>query len=208
MTRLLPALAAGLLISLLLFWLMQAMIMSEQKNFESGEKLQMAEFIRLKRETQVQHKDRKIPEEPPLKKRPPPPQPTAQSQTVQSDVPSIDMPNLDIPLQTGRFGGSLIDGVQVGLGGVSSNVVPLVRIPPRYPMRASARRIEGWVKLEFTITETGTVKDAVVVAAEPENIFDDAALKAIMKWKFKPKVIDNEAFEQRATQVIEFRLSR
>ena len=118
------------------------------------------------------------------------------------------MPNLDIPLQSSRFAGSVVGGIQMGKGKISSNVIPLVRIPPQYPMRAARRNIEGWVKVEFTITESGTVKDAVVVESQPSDIFDQAALRAISKWKFKAKIIDGEAFEQRAIQVLQFKLSK
>jgi protein TonB len=96
----------------------------------------------------------------------------------------------------------------MGKGKISTNLIPLVRIPPRYPMRAASRKIEGWVKVEFTITTTGTVKGAKVVESQPNTIFDRAALKAIVRWKFKPKTIDGEAFEQRALQVLQFNLSK
>jgi protein TonB len=118
------------------------------------------------------------------------------------------MPNLDIPLQSSRFNGSVLGGLQIGQGEISTNVIPLVRIPPRYPMRAANRRVEGWVKVEFTITEQGTVKDAVVIAAQPKNIFNKSALQAIKRWKFKAKILDGEAFEQRAVQVLKFKLSK
>ncbi len=204
------SLVSGLLISLALFWLMQMMISNNQQGFKKTDNIQMTEFVRLKRDTKLQIKDRKIPDElPPPEKRPPPPQmQMEQVSMVQSNVPQIDMPNLDIPLQTDRFSGSLMDGLQVGTGGISTNVIPLVRIPPRYPMRAARRKIEGWVKVEFTITEDGTVADPVVVDAQPLNIFDRAALTAIKRWKFKAKIIDGEAFEQRAIQKLEFTLSK
>jgi protein TonB len=200
---------SGIIISLALFWLMQTMISNNQQGFEKTENLYMTEFVRLKRETKLQTKDRKIPDEPPPEKRPPPPKMQMQQvQVTQNNLPQMDMPNLDIPLQTDKFSGSLISGVQLGVGKISTNVFPLVRIPPRYPMRAANRGIEGWVKIEFTITEEGTVKDAIVVDAQPGKIFDRAALKAIKRWKFKAKVIDGEAFEQRALQVLQFKLSK
>jgi protein TonB len=65
----------------------------------------------------------------------------------------------------------MLTGLQVGKGQISTNVIPLVRIPPTYPMRAANRRIEGWVKVEFTITKEGRVKDAVVVASQPNFCF-------------------------------------
>ncbi len=203
------ALSLGIVISLALFWLMQMMISNNQQSFNKAENLQMTEFVRLKRETELQMKDRKIPEPPPPEKRPPPPRMKVQQvQVTQAQVPKVDMPNLDIPLQTSRFSGSLVHGVQMGTGGISTNVIPLVRIPPRYPMRAANRHIEGWVKVEFTITEEGTVKDAVVVEAQPSKIFNNAALQAIRRWKFKAKIIGGEAFEQRAVQVLQFKLSK
>lgn len=199
----------GIIISLALFWLMQVMISNNQQGFKKTDNLQMTEFIRLKRETKLKMKERQVPDEPKPKKRPPPPKMTMQQVHVtQNNIPQMDMPNLDIPLQKNSFSGSAIQGVQLGTGGISTNVIPLVRIPPRYPMRAANRRIEGWVKIEFTITEKGTVKDAVVIEAQPSKVFNRAALQAIKRWKFKAKIIGGEAFEQRAIQVLQFKLSK
>ncbi len=89
---------------------------------------------------------------------------------------------------------------------VSSGVVPIVRVPPKYPARAANRHIEGWVKVEFTITKEGEVTDAVVVNAEPADIFDDAALTAISQWEFKAKIVNGTAVTQRATQTLQFKL--
>ena len=91
---------------------------------------------------------------------------------------------------------------------VVSGVVPLVRVPPKYPARAASRHIEGWVKVEFTIQTDGSVDDAVVVGSEPENIFDDAALTAISKWKFKEKIVNGVAVPQRAVQRLQFKLEQ
>ena len=209
MIRQAGALVLGLVISLALFWLMHSMIMSNQTGLKETDNLQMIEFVRLKRETRTQTRDRKIPEKPkPVKQPPPPKMQTVQSRVSNNTLPDMDMPNLDIPLQTSRFSGSLIGGVQMGAGKVSTNVIPLVRIPPRYPMRAARRKIEGWVKVEFTITETGTVKDAIAVESQPGDIFNSSALDAIRKWKFKPKIIDGETFEQRAVQILQFKLKK
>ncbi len=97
---------------------------------------------------------------------------------------------------------------QIKLATAISTNVPLVKIPPRYPIRAALDRIEGWVKIEFTITKEGTVKDAVVVQAHPSKIFNRSALQAIRRWKFKARIIDGEAFEQRAMQELKFKLSK
>jgi len=89
---------------------------------------------------------------------------------------------------------------------VVSGVVPLLRVPPKYPVRAASRHIEGWVTVEFTIQTDGSVDDAVVVGSEPEDIFNDAALTAIGKWKFKEKIVNGVAVPQRAVQKLQFKL--
>jgi periplasmic protein TonB len=91
---------------------------------------------------------------------------------------------------------------------VFSGVVPLLRVPPKYPARAASRHIEGWVKVEFTIQTDGSVDNAVVVGSEPEDTFDDAALTAISKWKFKEKIVNGVAVTQRAVQKLQFKLEQ
>ena len=186
------------------------MISNNQQDFKKTSNIQMTEFVRLKRETKLETKKRDIPDEPPPEKRPPPPKMQMQQVNVnQTTAPKMDMPNLDIPLQTDKFSNSLLGGLQVNKGvGISTNVIPLVRIQPRYPMRARNRRIEGWVKVKFTITKQGTVKDPVVVDSQPSKIFNRAALQAIKRWKFKAKIIGGEAFEQQALQTLQFTLKK
>jgi len=89
---------------------------------------------------------------------------------------------------------------------VVSGVVEIICVPPKYPARAASRHIEGWVKVEFTVQTDGSVDDAVVVGSAPEDIFDDAALTAISKCKFKEKLVDGVAVTQRAVKKLQFRL--
>jgi protein TonB len=135
-----------------------------------------------------------------------------QVQVSQTNAPRMDMPNLDIPLQTNSFGGSVLTGLSMAVTAgpvqISTNVIPLMRIPPRYPMRAQTRRIEGWVKIEFIITEEGTVANAKVTESKPSKIFNSAALRAIKKWKFKTKVVDGIAVRQPAVQTLTFKLKK
>ena len=92
--------------------------------------------------------------------------------------------------------------------GENSGVVPLVRVQPKYPARATSRRIEGWVKIEFMVTTAGTVSNPSVVAASPPGIFDEAALDTITRWKFKPKMVNGNPVNQRAVQTITFKLMK
>ena len=85
-------------------------------------------------------------------------------------------------------------------------MVPLVQVPPRYPRRAARLQIEGFVIIEFTITQDGNVIEPVVTESEPSNVFDRAALEAIVQWKFEPQVENGQAVNSRARQRIEFGL--
>jgi len=205
MKQTLSIIAAGLGISIALFWLMQFMITNNQQGLNKAANLQMTEFIRLKKDSNLNTRDRRIPKKPKPNKRPPPPKMKMQANPIKNLKPKMDMPDLDLPLELSHMG---MKGVEIGVGNISTNVIPLVRIAPRYPMRAANRRIEGWVKVQFTITKEGKVADAVVVDSEPKHTFDRAALSAIKRWKFKAKVIEGIAFEQRAEQLLEFKLRK
>lgn len=89
---------------------------------------------------------------------------------------------------------------------VNANVRPTYTVPPKYPKRAQQRRQEGWVKVQFIITANGSVKSPFVVASKPSGVFDKEALKAIRRWKFKPKVVNGQKVAQRAVQTVRFKL--
>ena len=70
--------------------------------------------------------------------------------------------------------------------------LPIMRVTPVYPSRASRRGIEGWAEVAFTINSNGATEDIRVVAEEPAGVFGRAAMKAVRKWKYKPQVIDGK----------------
>ena len=46
---------------------------------------------------------------------------------------------------------------------------------------------EGWVRLGFDISQSGTVENARVLRSCPGDKFDEAALNAVSKWKYSSK---------------------
>ena len=103
----------------------------------------------------------------------------------------------------------LSEATNLGAGGSDRDVVPLVRVDPQYPMQAAQRGIEGWVELRFSVSTAGAVKDARVTKAKPKRIFDKAALNAVRKWKYNPKVENGVAVERHHLHVrLAFRLPR
>ncbi len=155
---------------------------------------------------EIQTKSRRIPKKPPPPKNPPPPpkMQIAKQDTNVQPMPNIDIPNLDVPLSGGE--GIFIGNFQQVDKTAEGDIIPVVVIRPMYPREAAIGGIEGWVKVEFTITETGTVKDPRVIDADPARVFNREAIRAILKWKFKPRVVDGIAVERRATQIIDFSL--
>lgn len=81
-------------------------------------------------------------------------------------------------------------------------------VVPRYPAEAQRKGIDGWVELEFTVTRDGAVKDLVVYRAEPQGTFDEAAIKAVSQWRYRPIVRDGRAIEQRARLRLRFALQQ
>ena len=75
---------------------------------------------------------------------------------------------------------------------------------PVYPREALRNRTRGRVQLEFTITPAGTVRDVVVVDAEPSGVFDRAATDALAKWRFKPRFVDGQPVVQRSSLTMRF----
>jgi protein TonB len=192
------AFLGGALFTSSMFWLLWTLI---ETNFDVGDRAeaQRIEFSRMRRDTEVQsRRDQKVERE-----RPPPtpetPRMAFSASGIENNVAQLS-PVVDARGAMSRM---------TMTAGSDRDVIPLVRINPDYPPRALSRGLEGWVQVRFTITATGTVKDAVVVNAEPRNIFDDAALKAIARWRYNPKVESGVAVERVGVQtIIRFQLEQ
>ena len=81
---------------------------------------------------------------------------------------------------------------------------PLTPLKPIYPTRASRRKIEGHVQVEFILTADGTVRDIKVLDSEPAGIFDNAAMRAIENWRLAPGQKDGKAVSTRIIQTVDF----
>ncbi|HEX3845836.1 MAG TPA: TonB family protein [Steroidobacteraceae bacterium] len=91
---------------------------------------------------------------------------------------------------------------------VSASSLTLIKsVKPGYPSRAERDRVEGWVELDFTVTEQGAVKDIAVHAASSPRTFDQSAIDALSQWRYRPIVRDSKPVAQRARIRIRFTLS-
>jgi len=199
---------AGLTIAVLLFLIMHVLIARSQGARSYPDAYPIVDFVRLPPEVQPPPRDeREPPEEPPPPEVPPTPSLTLQT----ANQPQLSAPQIE--MTAAITSGPLLD--MTPLAAPASNkqtvlsgheLMPLVRVPPRYPGRAARLQIEGSVTVEFTITADGSVADPAVIESDPPRVFDKAALQAIVQWKFKPRVENGQAVESRASQRIEFAL--
>ena len=178
--RRVASLGLGLAATILLFLAMQALIQSDQDPLNEAPTGQLLEFVRLIPDRPIDPPKRV--EDPPDVVDPPPPlrvpplDPTREHATFAITVP-------EDPVGPVNPAGSNLDG----------DKIVLLSVKPAYPNRALSRGIEGYVLVEFTVTETGAVLDPKVIEANPEGVFERAALNAIVRFKYKPRIVGGEA---------------
>ena len=178
-----------------LFLLMYLMIKPGDLDLESLKNRQMIDFIRIRKDDTLNERDRKLPDKPP-----PPEIDEPELTKMPTPMLDIELPDIDMPIDTD---GALVGGGQfIGAGGL----IPLVRIAPRYPRTALIEGKEGYVIVELLVDESGSVLTAKVVESKPSSIFNAAAIQAVLKWKFKPRVSGGVAVKQRGLTTIEFTL--
>ncbi|HEC15458.1 MAG TPA: energy transducer TonB [Sedimenticola sp.] len=205
--RQLVALPAGIAITLLLVWLMQTLVTHDLPETGPKAALPVVEFTRIKRQENEVRLKQRLPEELAEAERPPPaPELNLSRQEIKLEAPAMDFQAQPIDVPFKLDGGPYLG--PVARASVDRDFMPVSRTPPRYPYRAAQRGIEGWVKLSFRITETGAVQDAVVLESQPSGVFDQAAVQAIYKWKFKPRIQDGRPVSVKAVQVLDFRLNQ
>ncbi|NBB92988.1 MAG: TonB family protein [Gammaproteobacteria bacterium] len=199
------AVVIAVVVTLVTFYVMHLLISGGGGDREQLEQPPGIRFGPVEIDETVETRDRRRPPPPPPPEEPPPPpeMEIAQMEQQVQEMPQLDMPDLDLSSSgSGPFLGSMnqVDRNQEG------DVIPLVRIQPQYPRDAAIAEIEGWVQIEFTIDETGSVRSPRVIDSRPPRVFDRAAIRAILRWKFKPRIVDGQPQPRQATQTIEFTL--
>jgi len=173
----------ALAITLVLFYLMQALIATGSKLEQSATVFKIVDATMPDIEMEVIREIEKPQEIQQLDT--PPPEVQERSLTMDSG-PSLNLQravvNLDAGLDIGGASISITDG----------EMLPLVNVTPTYPTRAAQRGIQGWCQVSFTVTGTGGVENVVVIDGEPKGVFDSSSVRAAEKFKFQPRVVDGE----------------
>lgn len=73
---------------------------------------------------------------------------------------------------------------------IDRQLVIALGFPPEYPRGALSRGIEGYAIVGFSVNKAGSVFDPYIIESEPKSVFDRSALKGIMKFKYKARMVD------------------
>jgi protein TonB len=197
------ALFVALGLSVGMFWGLRAMI-GVSGALEQIQRAPRIDFVRLRRDTEVEEKVRVKPEFTKPEPRPAAPDVIATQKT--SVIAGTDIAALAPSVDFSGIGGGVVGGgglaAELAAGGGSDrDAVPHVRIQPDYPIQARQKGIEGWVDVQFTVGTDGSVRNAIVLGAEPESIFDAAALQAVKGWKYSPSIQDGRPVERAGLRV-------
>ncbi|WP_417665482.1 energy transducer TonB [Pseudidiomarina sp.] len=189
MVRFIVSILLGAAATFLLFAFMAFLISGGEGRNEGPPPTAPIELVTTPPDSDVDQRRRTPP--PP----PPPPQQPPETPPNEPDTSDSDGMNLDLGFEVD------VGGTDTGLnaGGLAvrdGEATPIVRINPRYPPAAARDGIQGWVQLRFTIDEAGGVTDVEVIDSEPRRVFDQEARRALLRWKYKPKVVDGKPVRQ------------
>jgi len=175
------SIVTGVVITLSLLFVMHLLIEYGESAVTKERTRHNLEFVRVKRNEALNTEDY-TPEKPPKPPETPPETPPQDMDNIDPDAPSINIaaPTVDTNTDIGGPGGMNI---------AEGDYLPIVRVAPVYPARALSRGLEGYVDMAFTVTTAGTVRDPVVIFST-SSLFERAATRAVLKFKYKPRVVD------------------
>jgi periplasmic protein TonB len=176
--------ALSALITLSLLWVMHYLIATGVAAFSEERTFRFVDFVRVQRDERIELKEDRV-ERPPEAQPPPPMQPDRSMDDVDlaATAIAVSAPSVSHETNLGRDG-FYSDG----------EYMPIVQVAPQYPRRAAERGLEGHVLLEFTVTRQGTVRDPIVIEST-NSVFDRAAVDAVLRFRYRPRVIDGEPVE-------------
>ncbi len=175
------SIVVGVIVTLSLLFVMQLLIVTGKTALTKPRDRAQLDFVRVRR-NEALNVEEFTPEKPPPPPEVPPEAPPQEMDNVDPNAPTINVAPPQVAADT-NIGGP--GGMNIAEG----DYLPIVRVAPVYPARALSRGLEGYVDLEFTVTTTGTVADPIVIFST-SSLFERAAVTAVLKFKYKPRVVD------------------
>jgi|TARA_B110000858_G_scaffold46622_1_gene53716 protein TonB len=175
------SIVTGVVVTLTLLFVMQLLIATGKGALTKPRERAQLDFVRVKRNENLNTQEI-IPEKPPKPPETPPETPPQDMDNIDPDTPTIDVARPTI------MGGTDIGGPG-RMNIAEGDYLPIVRVAPVYPSRALSRGLEGFVDMSFTVTATGSVINPIVLQST-SSMFERAATRAVVKFKYKPRVVD------------------
>ena len=186
--RLVVGIIFALAVTAGLFWMMQYLIVTADRDLNEGAAGNIVDFVRLKRDESIERRQIK-PKKPPPPDTPPPQPPTPQLENLNPNAEKIGISAVPVETEVEMSG-----GFSLGVG--EGDYLPIVKVAPIYPQRALSRSIEGFCVVQYTVTKQGTTRDPFVVESMcTSSLFHSASVQAALKFKYKPRVMDGQAVE-------------
>lgn len=180
------SIVTGVVITLGLLFVMHLLIEYGESAVTKERERHQLDFVRVKRNENLNTEDF-TPEKPPPPPEVPPDIPPQEVDNIDPNAPSINIAPPTVAASTDIGGPSAMNVAE-------GDYLPIVRVAPVYPARALSRGLEGYVDLSFTVTSAGTVSDPVVDFST-SSLFERAAIRAVLKFKYKPRVKDGIAID-------------
>lgn len=175
------SIVVGSIITLSLIFVMHLLIEYGESAITTERTKHQLDFVRVKKNETLNTEDF-TPEKPPKPPEVPPEMPPQDMDSVDPNAPTI-------PVAAPEVAANVDVGGPGGMNVAEGDYLPIVRVAPVYPARALSRGLEGYVDMGFTVTTSGTVKDPVVLFST-SSLFERAATRAVLKFKYKPRVVD------------------
>lgn len=202
------SLLLGILTTMVTFWFMNFMINSDDNRMNDSSIYKVIDFVSITKKIQEPEIKKELPPEPQKQKKlPKVPNQVQKRQNVnemkQTSL-NLDMPKLSNNMGTGGNGPKILASMQISK--IDSVLTPIVQINPIYPAREKRMGVEGYVKVQLEVDETGHVLSVKIVESEPQGAFDRSVTRALKKWKFRPKTLNGKAVPQTGVLTLNFKL--
>jgi protein TonB len=184
----LPSAGLALLLSLGLFGVMYSVIKGSHAGLDKKEALPTIDFVRLKRDSDIESISRRKPPPPP-----PAPPPPSKMKVVADAVSSPGMSGLEIPnlnLKADVGGEAMLGTKGAGAAMFDGELIPLNCPDPRMPADASRAGLSGYVVILVDVGADGSFRGAKIVESQPKGLFDSTVVMALQRCKFKPTIKD------------------
>ena len=186
--RLVIGVILGVCVTAGLFWFMQYLIVTADRELNEGDSTNLIDFVRLKRDESIQRRQLK-PKKPPPPDTPPPQPPTPQLENLNPNAEKIAISAAPVETDIEMSG-----GFSLGVG--EGDYLPIVKVAPIYPQRALSRGVEGFCLVHYTVSRNGTIRDPFVLEDQcSSSLFHRASIQAALKFKYKPRVVDGQSIE-------------